>query len=211
VAVSKSRDARSANHQPSPLDPELLNGHTIEQLSDYLDRDRTPLDPSIESSPGAQNALAALSRLRSIAPRILESEADAKDTKDDSWIRRILDQIGVQAHAGREIPISHFVKTARLSISEGAVRALVREVGDELDGIIVERTSLQGDVEAPGEPISVVVDVSLFAGADADALIQTLKAGALAALERHTELNVDGLTVRVRNADLDEEEGPDGG
>jgi hypothetical protein len=208
--MSDSSRERNHGRHSSPLDAHLLDGHTIEELSDYLDRDRTPSDPSIESSPGAQNALAALGRLRSLAPRILESEAESKDTKDDSWIRRILDQIGVQAHAGREIPIEHVAATARLSISEGAVRALVREVGDDLDGLIVERTSLDGDVETAGAPIRVSVTVSFFAGAEVDELLGAFRDGARAALAKHTELNIEAVNVQVRAADLDETKDPAG-
>jgi len=203
--MSDPHDAQGATSQPSPLDPELLDGHTIEELSDYLDHGRMPRDPSIESSPGAQNALAALARLRRVAPRILESEADARDTKDDSWIRRILDQIGVQAHAGRDIPITHDADTANLSISEGAVRALIREVGDDLDGVIIERTGLLGDVEVPNQPISVEIDISLFAGIDSHVAIKDLKQGATAALQKHSELNIEEVTVRVRSSELDKD------
>ena len=39
---------------------EDLDGHTIEELSDYLDAGRTPVDASIEGSPGCRIALDAL-------------------------------------------------------------------------------------------------------------------------------------------------------
>ncbi|MCU1483244.1 MAG: hypothetical protein JWQ19_4030, partial [Subtercola sp.] len=148
---------------PSPLDDATLDGHTVEQLSDYLDRGRQPRDPAIEASPAAQHALAALSRLRAVAPRIIAADAVYFAPKSENWISRILDQIGVQAHAGRDIPIPHDVPGAELSISEGAVRALVREAGDETEGLIVERTRLNGDVETLGAPVDVHVVVSTFA------------------------------------------------
>jgi hypothetical protein len=200
--MSDSIQNRREEPAESPLEPGLLDGHTVEELSDYLDRNRTPRDESIESSPGAQNALAALTRLRAVAPRILEAEADVRDTSDESWIKRILDQIGVQAHAGRDIPISHTAPGAELSITEGAVRSLVREVGDELDGVIVERTALKGDIEKPDEPFVVEIDISLFAGTDEAKALEALKSATAEALARHAELHAEQVVVRIRSTDI---------
>jgi len=199
---SDSGDAGSG----SPLDAHNLDGHTIEELSDYLDRGRLPMDPAIEASAGAQNALAALSRLRALAPRILEAEAKAQPARDASWIKRLLDQIGVQAHAGRSIPISHHDPEAQLSITEGAVRAIVRAVGDEIDGVLVERCRLNGDVETAGAAVTVVIDVSIYADAEAGPVIAELRTQVEAALVRHTELNVSGVDIVVRDFDKDPDE-----
>jgi hypothetical protein len=194
---------------PSPLDDDDIDGHTIESLSDYLDRGRQPRDPAIEASPAAQNALAALSRLRAVAPRVLVADADAEvfAPANENWIKRILDQIGVQAHAGRDIPIHHDVDGAVLSISEGAVRAIVREVGDDTPGMLVERCRLHGDVETPGAPVDIHVVVSTFEDADANQAIAAFQAGVEAALREHTELTIASITVRVHDTDLTDEEG----
>lgn len=191
----------------SPLDPQFLDGHTVEELSDYLDRGRTPADPAIESSPGAQNALAALARLRSIAPKVLEADAKARKPRNDGWIQRILDQIGVQAHAGRDIPIHHDEVGADLSISEGAVRAIVREVGDDLDGAIVERCRLDGEVDVPGSPVTIRIDISIFDGADSRQVLESLREGILAALALHTELTVAEVIIHVQDFHVPDDEG----
>jgi hypothetical protein len=192
---------------PSPLDEANLDGHTVESLSDYLDRGREPRDPAIESSPAAQNALAALSRLRAVAPKVLAAKADDFAPQNENWIKRILDQIGVQANAGRDIPISHDVDGAVLSISEGAVRALVREAGDRTDGLLVERCRLSGDVETPGAPIDVHVVVSTFEGLDEESVTAQFREYVLEDIAKHTDLNVTDVTVRVHDTDLSEEEG----
>ncbi len=189
----------------SPLDEANLDGHTVEELSDYLDRGRQPYNESIESSAAAQNALAALSRLRSIAPRVLEAEAEAAPPRAPSWFKAILDQIGVQAHAGRDIPISYDHPRARLSITEGAVRALVRAAGDALDGILVERSRLEGDVERPGEPITVLVDVSLHGSGDEAGLAEELRRAVTESLATHTELVVSDIVVKVRGREPGED------
>ncbi len=184
-----------------PLDEANLDGHTVEELSDYLDRGRSPVDESIESSAAAQNALAALSRLRSVAPRLLEAEAEAAPPRAPSWFKVILDQIGVQAHAGRDIPLGHDDPRTRLSITEGAVRALVRAAGDGLDGILVERSWLEGDVERPGEPVAVQVSVSLHGSVDEARLVEDLQRAIAETLATHTELVVSDIVVKVRGRD----------
>ena len=52
------------------FEPEDLDGHSIDELTDYLERGRTPADPSIEGSPACRNALRALERLRDLARRL---------------------------------------------------------------------------------------------------------------------------------------------
>jgi uncharacterized alkaline shock family protein YloU len=191
----------------SPLDEGNLDGHTVESLSDYLDRGREPRDPVIESSPAAQNALAALSRLRAVAPKVMAAKADDFAPENDNWIKRILDQIGVQAHAGRDIPISHDVGGAALAISEGAVRALVREAGDRTDGLLVERCRLDGDVETPGAAIDVRVVVSTFEGLDEEKITAEFREDVLETLRKHTQLTISSVTVRVHDNNLNEEDG----
>jgi hypothetical protein len=182
---------------PSPLDD--LDGFTIEQLSDYLDRGRLPMDPAIEASAAAQHALAALGRLRAVAPKVMEAEAAAAPPRAPSWFKAILEQIGVQANAGRDIPLRHEDPRTLLAITEGAVRAIIRTAGDDLDGLLVERSRLTGNVDERGAPVTVEIDVSLYAGADADLLLAQLGVIVRDALARHTELNVAGVEVRVRD------------
>jgi hypothetical protein len=206
MAMSETPQPPANDSQDSALDQQYLDGHTIEELGDYLDSGRTPRNESIESSPGAQNALAALSRLRHLAPRIIEAEAKAVKPRDESWIKRILDQIGIQAHAGRDIPFATDDERMNLSINEGAVRAIIREIGDELESLIVERCRLEGDADVNGAPVTVFVEVSLFEGSDASSAIAELRDNIRAALATHTELNVVDITVRVRRSDLEEED-----
>jgi uncharacterized alkaline shock family protein YloU len=190
----------------SPVDDENLDGFTIAELSDYLDRGRTPRDASIEASPAAQNALAALSRLRTVAPRIIDADATTFAARDENWITRILDQIGVQARAGRDIPIPHDVPGARLAITEGAVRALVREAGDETDGLIVERTHLDGELERAHAQVDVQVVVSIFADAEKAPVIAEFQERVRRALETHTDLSLRRVTVRVHDDDITDAE-----
>lgn len=196
---------------PSPLDDDNLDGFTVDQLSDYLDHGRQPRNPAIEASPAAQHALAALSRLRAVAPRIVEADAEYFAPKHENWISRILDQIGVQAHAGRDIPIIYDVPGAELSISEGAVRALVREAGDETDGLLVERTRLEGDLETLGAPIEVHVVVSTFADASDAHVVPSFRHRVIETVREHTDIVVTRVTVRVHDSDITDEDLDDDG
>lgn len=190
----------------SPLDPDNLDGHSVESLSDYLDSGRTPRDEAIESSPAAQHALAALSRLRAVAPRIILADSERFAQKTDHWITRILEQISVQAHAGRDIPISHDVSGANLSISEGAVRGIIREVGDDMHGLLIERCRLDGDIETPGAPVDIHVEISTFEGTDVVAAPTDLGERVEQAVLRHADLTISSVTVQVRDTDLTEAE-----
>jgi uncharacterized alkaline shock family protein YloU len=174
-----------------------LDGHTIEELSDYLDAGRMPRDESIESSPGALIALASLERLRNATWAMLEAEAESEPERDSAWIGRLMGTISREAHAGRDIPISSLDASVALSVTEGSVRGLIRAAGDDLGGVLVSSCSLDGDVTVPGEPIVVKITASVAWGLSIPLIAAELRAGILAALARHTELVVERVDVTI--------------
>ena len=176
-----------------------LDGRTLEELNDYLDRGRTPADVSIDSSPGCQHALAALTRLRAASKFMLEHEAAAEPPRDEGWIRQILRLIPVDARAGRALPLTHPTATARLSISEGAVRGIIRAVGDTMEGLLIGRSNLAGDVEVPDAPVTITAEVSVFWGRDIPAIVGQLREHIYRELRTHTELNVVAIDVVVHD------------
>ena len=176
-----------------------LDGHTIEELSDYLDRDRTPADPSIDQSPGCQIALRALERLSTVSAHILEIEAEAEPARDSAWIEQVLSRVGIESRAGRNIPYRHTLPLADLHISEGAVRGIVREAGDQIDGVLIGRVHLDGDVTVPDEPITVRVDVSLLWGRNIPETANRTRQGISDELRKHTELNITAIDVTVHD------------
>ena len=174
-----------------------LNGHTIEQLSDYLDRGRLPADPSIDDSPDCVIALRGLERLRRAQLSLLESDLERESLRNDSWVASILDNISLEAHAGREIPLAHPSPTARLVVTEGAVRGILRETGDRLENILVGRCVLAGDVSVPGEPITISVDVTVFRGENIPGVAEQLRQAMYVALGKYTELVVAAIDITV--------------
>lgn len=175
------------------------NGHTFEELSDYLDRDRTPADPSIDGSPDCQIALKGMRRLRHAHRALLEEDVRRDVERGDGWVSSILAHISLEARAGRDIPIEHPSPTARLVVTEGAVRGILRAAGDSLPDIIVGRCRLDGDVTVPGTPITVRIDASIREGENIPATAAALRSALYAALREHTDLNVVTVDITIRD------------
>ncbi|TFC94107.1 MULTISPECIES: hypothetical protein [Cryobacterium] len=191
-------------------EPDHLDGHTIEELSDYLDRGKEPADPSVDESAACRIALASLERLHGAMGSMVQEEADRAPARDDSWVTTILDGIVRDSRSGRDIPISHPAPTARLSVTEGAVRGLLRAAGDSVDNIIVGRCRLDGDVTTPGVPVTVTVDANVYRGENIPTLADNLRSALLDALHSHTELTIAGIDVTIRDIFLIKPE-PEGG
>lgn len=176
-----------------------LAGHTFEELSDYLDRDRTPADPSIDGSPECEIALRGMERLRRTQRALFKKDVELESERDDSWVSTILQEINLEARAGRDIPISHPSPTARLSVTEGAVRGILRAAGDALPNIIVGRCRLDGDVTEPGAPVTVRVDATVLEGEVIPALVVQLREALYTALRQHTQLAVEAVDITIRD------------
>lgn len=182
--------------EPLLPDDQLIDGRTLDELSDYLARGRRPVDPGIEGSAECRAALAALERLSSTTRRLLDEEA-AHAPVDDGWVGRIMDGIRLDVQAGRRIPVAHPDNSADLGVTEGAVRALVRGIGDAIDGVIVGRCRLVGDVEVPGAPVEVHVEISVRYGRALDEVAEEVRSAVAGELGRHAELNLVALDVTV--------------
>ncbi|RFA23678.1 Asp23/Gls24 family envelope stress response protein [Subtercola boreus] len=191
------------------FEPADLDGHTIDELSDYLEAGCLPFDPSIESSPGCQIAMAALIRLRGVSLSLLETEAIDEPARDDSWVAGILNRIGFEAQAGRSIPVSHPSAQAFLTLTEGAVRGLIRAAGDSVTGVLIGRCRLQGDVTVPGEPITVLVDASVFWGESIPEAAARVREAIYAELLKHTELTIAAIDVVIHDVHLSRSLGED--
>ncbi|HZU93299.1 MAG TPA: hypothetical protein VFF85_06715 [Microbacterium sp.] len=181
------------------LEPADLDGHTIEQLTDYLDAGRLPADPSIDDSAGCRLALDALERLRAVTGRLMADDEAAEPEADESWVDRVLSGIVLDARSGRRIPIEFPSPTADLGITEGAVRGLVRAAENSIPGVLVGRCRLDGDIEQPGAPVRVLLDASVPYGDPISDVVQRLRAEVGARLRAHTELNVTGIDIAIRD------------
>ncbi|GAA4192573.1 hypothetical protein GCM10022288_25010 [Gryllotalpicola kribbensis] len=176
-----------------------LDGHTIEELSAYLDAERTPTNFSIESSAGCQIALTALARLRELTAHTLEVQAAVEPEPPDSWVHSIMNRIALEARTGRDIPISHPAPTAHLTMTEGSVRGMIRAAGDSIPDVIVGRCRIDGDVTVPGEPVTVTIDISVAWGASIVVAADHARRAIRWELLRHSELNVAAIHITVQD------------
>jgi hypothetical protein len=181
------------------FEPEDLDGHTMDELSDYLDAGRQPADPSIDASPGCRIALDALERLRRLGPALLDQDTAGEPQPDDSWVRSILDGIARDARAGRRIPFPVAEPDDDLGITEGAVRGLIRAAGDGVPGVLIGRCRLDGEVATPGAPVRIEVEASVPYGRPISRLAERLRDEIGERLRTHTELNLTGIDIVVHD------------
>ncbi|WP_065962346.1 Asp23/Gls24 family envelope stress response protein [Curtobacterium sp. UCD-KPL2560] len=181
------------------LEPEDLDGHSIDELADYLDAGMQPADPSIDDSAACQNALAAIIRLRQSSLGSLEAAAAQEPPADESWIGGVLANISLEARAGRDVPLRAESPTERPVMTEGAIRSLVRSAGDVVPGVVIARCSLDGDVVRLGAPVRVTVELAVRAGSPIHDAADRVRSAVAAVLAEQTDLVVEAVDVRVRD------------
>ncbi|ROS49467.1 Asp23/Gls24 family envelope stress response protein [Frigoribacterium sp. PhB24] len=199
VDLSGSVEADPAPDEPVEGDDD---GISPERLVDYLDAGRQPYDPEIEESPEARAQLAALERLRAMGARLLESDAATTPAPDPSWISGVMDRVRLESRAGRQIPLASIDDRSTLHITEGAVRALIREAGDGVDGALVVSCTIHGDVGVPGALVRVEVVVSGLFGEPLPALAEAVRTAVSSSLSRQTELTLESVDVVVDDVHL---------
>lgn len=181
------------------LEPDDLDGHSIDELADYLDAGMQPADPSIDDSPACQNALAALVRLRQTSLGSLEAAAAQEAPADESWVSGVLANISLEARAGRDVPLRPAAPTERPVMTEGAIRSLVRSAGDGVADALIARCTLEGDVTELGAPVRVVVEIAVRSGAAIRTVASEVRETVAAVLADQTDLVVDSVDVVVRD------------
>lgn len=190
---------------PVELGPDELDGHTLDELSDYLDAGRQPVNPGIEQSAGCRIALEAMERVRGLAPQLAESDEGV----DEGWVSQVLANIALDARTGRRIPVSAVLPGGDLAVSEGAVRGLIRGAETVVPGALIGRCGLDGDVEEPGAIVRVSIDASLPYGRPVLEAAELLRSEIAARLAAHTELRVESIDVRVRDVRLEGDGAPE--
>ncbi len=186
----------------TPPHDDDANNDLIEQLSDLIDRGESPSDDFLNGAPENRIAFDALTRFRSMAQNILDDDVSAEPERDDSWVTGILSNIHREARAGRSIPVSHSSPKADLSLTEGAVRGLIRSAGDAVAGTFIGRCQLDGDVATPGSPVTVNVEASVFWGERMPQTAQQLRDAITTSLLHHTELNIVAVNVTITDVHL---------
>ncbi|MBF4596982.1 MULTISPECIES: hypothetical protein [Curtobacterium] len=181
------------------LEPGDLDGHSIDELTDYLDAGMQPADPSIDDSPACQNALAAIIRVRHASLRSLEVAAREEAPADESWISGVLANISIEARSGRDVPLRPLSETERPVMTEGAIRSLIRRTGDAVTGVLVARCQLEGDVTELASPVRVVVEIAIAPGLSIPTAADLVRTAVGEALAEQTDLLVEAIDVVVRD------------
>ncbi|OIH94523.1 hypothetical protein [Curtobacterium sp. MCBA15_001] len=181
------------------LEPGDLDGHSIDELADYLDAGMQPADPSIDDSPACQNALAAIIRLRAASLGSLESAARSEAPATESWIGGVLANISIEARSGRDVPLKSASPTEHPVMTEGAIRSLVRRAGDSVPGIVVARCAIEGDVTELLAPVRVTVEVAIVVGPAIHATADLVRTAVDQTLHEQTDLVVEAVDVVVRD------------
>jgi len=179
-----------------------VNQDLIAELSDYLDRGDAPPEEFLNEAPEHRIAYNALTRFRALAQNILAEDIEAEPVRDDGWVTGILANINREARSGRSIPVSHPSPKADLSLTEGAIRGLIRAAGDAVAGTFVGGCRLEGDVERPGSPVTVTVEASMFWGEQMPQTAQRLRDAITTSLLHHTELNIVAVNVTITDVHL---------
>lgn len=174
-------------------------GKSIDELSDYLSADRTPYDPVIESCPECLNALQALSGVSQLSRDLLAYDAANLPAPPQTWMEQIIATIHDEVRSGRAMPLHHPDPRVTMTVTEGAVRALIRSIGDEVPGIIIGRCHLDGDVEILGAAITVTVTASVAWSYPIPEAARTLRLAISDALAEHTQLDVQSINVTVED------------
>jgi hypothetical protein len=176
------------------LDAEDLDGHTIEELEDYLDRDRLPADPTIDGSPSCQIALAALQRLKNATRALLDPTVREQRSRDD-WVADAIGRISLEARAGRRFPLPQLEPGLDAVVTEGALRGLVRAIGDDVPGVLTGAVHLT--TEAPFQTAALEIDVALIYGHPLAQVVENLRRSLMDVLPDHAPFDLERIDIRV--------------
>lgn len=173
------------------------SGYDVAALGEYLDRDCEPPIAAIDENPECQAALDRLRRVRALSRELVDADARTQPPLPAEWVRGLIADLELDVRSGRDIPFGGDDPLARLSITEGAVREVVRGAGDQVPGVLVGSVRLLGDVTTAGEVIDVDVRISVALIEPIPDIAQQVRNRVATALLTHTELRVGRIDVTV--------------
>ncbi|KZE42429.1 hypothetical protein [Microbacterium sp. T32] len=178
------------------------SGYSLEDLSAYLHRGRTPRIPAIERNAECQALMASMERMGRLSREIVD--AQAAEPLAESWYDEIMREVMREFRAGRDIPLARTEDGTQLVVTEGALYELIRTVGDEVEGVLVGRVRI--DQPEPTAPLDVRVTVSVLFGYPMQDAVDRMRDGIRAAVERHGDLRVGRVDVTVGDVHIDRED-----
>ena len=173
------------------------SGFTLDDLSDYLDRGRVPAIRAIDESPECQAMLASIERMGSLTRDLVAQDQREQPALEEGWLGGLLEAISREVRAGRDIPLTAPDPRASLTVTEGAIRELIRSAGDSVDGALVGSCTLEGDVDAVGGLVTVALTISVVPQTPVVELAEQVRQRVYTQLLAHTELSIDTIDVTV--------------
>lgn len=183
-------------------------GHSLAELSTYLDTGEIADPAHLRSCPECQAGLASLRRLSELGSELLSSDlADAGSGHDD-WMQSILDNLRLELRPGRNIPLRTENPHDTLWETEGAITALIRSVADALPGTAAGKCRLHGDLaggesntadenSTSGAGIIVDVEIAVVYGHPMEERAAELRRELAKTLAFQTELTIEAINITV--------------
>jgi hypothetical protein len=178
------------------------SGYSLEDLSAYLDRGRTPRIPAIERNAECQALLASMERMGRLSREIVDEQS--AEPLAESWYDEIMREVMREFRAGRDIPLARTADGTELVVTEGALYELIRTVGDDITGVLVGRVRI--DQREPAAPLDVRVSVSVLFGHPIKETVDRMREGVRVAIERHGDLRVRRVDITVGDVHVKEED-----
>jgi len=172
-------------------------GHTLAELSTYLDTGDFADPGHLNQCPECQAGLAALGSISALGTDLRDADIEAAGSGTDDWMQSILDNLRLELRPGRSIPVRGGHADDILSETEGAISAVIRSVADALPGTAAGKCRLHGDVGTPGAPVTVSVDLAVVYGHPLEQRAAELRSQLADTLSQHTELNITSIDVTI--------------
>lgn|GEM_PF-1243339 len=156
-------------------DDALECGHSLADLSTYLDTGEIADPDHLKWCPECQAGLASLRRLSDLGSELLNSDVADAGSGSDDWMQSILDNLRLELRPGRNIPLRSGHPNDSLFETEGAITALIRSVADSLPGTAAGKCRLHGNITGGTDDagtgstgVSTGTEVEAAAGAEAE-------------------------------------------
>lgn len=169
------------------------SGYTLEEIADYHERGRVPAIPAIDGDPQCRAVLDSMDHLGTLSRQLLERDAEVEI--EESWFQKILGEVARESRAGRDLPMDDG-DDALLVMTEGAVRGLVRDAGDSVDGVLVERVEVRIDEGAHGS-VDVALSISVLHGVPLPAAAEQVRTEVRRALIASATWTVGSVDVTI--------------
>jgi len=172
-------------------------GHTLAELSEYLDTGQITDPGHLDHCPECQSGLAALRGISALGDELRDADIAAAGSGADDWMQAILGNLRLELRPGRSIPVRSDHVGDTLSETEGAISALIRSLADALPGTAAGKCRLHGDVSVPGAPVTVAVDLAVIYGHPLKRRAEDFRRQLAETLARQTELNITAIDVTI--------------